>query len=170
MYMEAKEMVTDRVDTFSAAEFDDIYRRQVARIFRYAARRVGAELGEEVTARVFVAAWSSRRVVPSTATPAAWLVSLAVRELRRHRGAERSQLRALRRSPAGGEDPSQAAIAAALLALSRGDRELVTTQAWAGLSEAELADALGLPLPSIVPRLRSAHARMAAELEGGRGG
>jgi RNA polymerase sigma factor (sigma-70 family) len=57
-------------------------------------------------------------------------------------------------------------LARALATLARGDREVLLLIAWADLSYAEVAAALGIPVGTVRSRLHRARARIRAALGG----
>ncbi|MGH3202955.1 MAG: RNA polymerase sigma factor, partial [Streptosporangiaceae bacterium] len=102
------------------------------------------------------------------------------RQIGRHRRAGARQLRLLRSIPAepAGEDLGGRAadrvtaeqlrprLAAVLSGLSRDDRELLLLIAWAGLSYAESAEAMGLTVSAVKSRLNRIRTRTRKALGG----
>ncbi|ONI78939.1 hypothetical protein ALI144C_29770 [Actinosynnema sp. ALI-1.44] len=139
-------------------------------LHRYLARRVGEAAAEDLVAETFVAAWADRaRYEPERAEIRVWLYGIATNLCRRHR---RQELRALAATArAGGQESlmmdgpadvvagqvdAQARVrrlAAALVRLPDADRDTLLLTAWAGLSNAEVAEALGVPAGTVRSRL-----------------
>lgn len=148
--------------------FAEIFSRHGTEIVRYVHARLGAGLAEDVAAETFLAAFRCReRYDVSQAEARPWLYGIAVRQIGKHRRAESRYRRALARLPA--EDlPSdfgdrsvervtaeqlRPQLSATLAALSRQDRELLLLVAWADLTYAESAQALGLSVSAVRSRL-----------------
>jgi RNA polymerase sigma factor (sigma-70 family) len=162
-------------------QFTAVFDRHSAEILRYAYARLGPELAEDVTAETFLAAFQSRsRYDGAWSDARPWLYGIAVRQIRRHRRVEARRLRllgsALADAPA--EDHSDRVaervtaqrlgprLAAVVTALPRQDRELLLLVAWAELSYAEAAAALGTTTGAVKARLHRIRVRMRAELGG----
>ena len=162
-------------------EFTAVFDRHCAEILRYVYARLGPELAEDVTAETFLAAFRSRgRYDAAWPDARPWLYGIAVRQIHRHRRVEARRLRLLRSALADGpaEDDSDRALervaaqrlgprlAAAVTALPRQDRELLLLVAWAELSYAEAAAALGTTASAVKARLHRIRVRMRQELGG----
>jgi RNA polymerase sigma factor (sigma-70 family) len=168
----------------SAAEpelFTAVFDRHSAEILRYVYARLGPDLAEDVTAETFLAAFQSRRRYDSAWSDARpWLYGIAVRQIGRHRRAEARRLRLLRSALADVpvEDHGDRAaerltaallrprLAAAVAALPPRDRELLLLVAWAELSYADAAAALGTTSSAVKARLHRIRVRMRQELGG----
>jgi RNA polymerase sigma factor (sigma-70 family) len=161
--------------------FTAVFDRHSAEILRYVYARLGPDLAEDVTAETFLAAFRCRtRYDGSWPDARPWLYGIAVRQIRRHRRVEARRLRLLRSAPADGpaEDHSDRTaervtaqrlgprLAAAVTALSQRDRELLLLFAWAELSYAEAATALGTTVGAIKTRMHRIRVRMRQELGG----
>ena len=110
-----------------------------------------------------------------------WLYGIAANLIGKH---SRSEVRMLRAYARTGADPvlseanideadgrlASAAVrqdlAAALAALTSGDRDVLLMIAWADLSYTEVATALGIPVGTVRSRLHRARARIRAALGG----
>jgi RNA polymerase sigma factor (sigma-70 family) len=161
--------------------FTAVFDRHSGEILRYAYARLGPEQAEDVTAETFLDAFR-RRGTYDRAWPDArpWLYGIAVRQIGRHRRVEARRLRLLRSALADGpaEDHSDRAaervtaerlgpwLATAVAALPRQDRELLLLIAWAELSYAEAASALGTTTSAVKARLHRIRLRMRQELGG----
>ena len=154
--------------------FAEIFDRHFAEIDRYLARRVGAELADDLAAETFVVAFRARsRYDPAALDARPWLFGIAANLVRRHWRTERRRLRAYARS---GVDPLQDAtedadrrvdalaaapgLAAALARLSPSEREVLLLFAWADLSYDEISRALGVPAGTVRSRLSRARAHV----------
>jgi RNA polymerase sigma-70 factor (ECF subfamily) len=152
-------------------QFARLYDRHAASLHRYAARRLGAEAAEDVVAETFLAAFRARRrydLARPDAMP--WLFGILTREVSRRRRTERNHYRLLAATPpdlpqAGPADDVAAAVTAraarvplarALAALKPADRDVLLLVAWADLTYAEVADALGVPVGTVRSRLNRA--------------
>jgi RNA polymerase sigma-70 factor (ECF subfamily) len=162
-------------------EFGMLFDRYSRLLYGYCARRVGPDLAEDVVAETLLTAFEQRHRFDQTAeTARPWLFGIATNLLRNHRRAEVRGWRAFARTgadPLDGVrrvtdgiadrvdervDAAQAvrAIAGALAAMPRGQREALLMYAWSGLDYAELAAALGLPIGTVRSRLHRARARL----------
>jgi RNA polymerase sigma factor (sigma-70 family) len=161
--------------------FTAVFDRHSAEILRYAYARLGPELAEDVTAETFLDAFRRRSTYDcawSDARP--WLYGIAVRQIGRHRRVEARRLRLLRSALADGpaEDHSDRAaervtaerlkprLATVVAALPQQDRELLLLIAWAELSYAEVATALGTTASAVKARLHRIRVRLRQELGG----
>ncbi|MFJ1710721.1 RNA polymerase sigma factor [Streptomyces sp. NPDC088260] len=145
--------------------FAGLYDRHAPDIHRYAARRLGEGAADDITAETFLIAFRSRhRYDGSHRSARPWLYGIAGHLIGKHRRSEERGLRAL---ACTGQDPvaaswsdrsddriaAQAPLAAALAALSPGDRHVLLLVAWADLGYQEVAEALGIPLGTVRSRL-----------------
>jgi RNA polymerase sigma factor (sigma-70 family) len=161
--------------------FTGVFDRHSAEILRYVYARLGPELAEDVTAETFLAAFRDRGRYDGTWSDARpWLYGIAVRQIRRHRRAEARRLRLLRSALPDGpaEDLGDRAaervtaerlgprLAGVVAALPQQDRELLLLVAWAELSYAEAATALGTTTSAVKARLHRIRVRMRRELGG----
>ena len=161
--------------------FTAVFDRHSAEILRYVYARLGPELAEDVTAETFLAAFQGRgRYDGAWSDARPWLYGIAVRQIRRHRRVEARRLRLLQSALAGGpaEDHSDRVaervtaqrlgprLAAVVTALPRTDRELLLLVAWAELSYAEAAAALGTTTSAVKARLHRIRVRLRQDLGG----
>ena len=159
--------------------FTAVFDRHSGEILRYVYARLGPDLAEDVTAETFLAAFGCRSKYDGAWPDARpWLYGIAVRQIRRHRRVEARRLRVLLSALADGpaEDHSDRAVArvtaqrlgprlaAAVAALPRQDRELLLLFAWAELSYADAATALGTTTSAVKARLHRIRVRMRQEL------
>jgi RNA polymerase sigma factor (sigma-70 family) len=161
--------------------FTAVFDRHCAEILRYAYARLGPQFAEDVTAETFLDAFR-RRSSYDRAWPDArpWLYGIAIRHIRRHRRVEARRLRLLGSALADGptEDHSDRAmervtaerlrprLATVVAALPPQDRELLLLVAWAELSYAEAAAALGTTVSAVKARLHRIRVRMRRQLGG----
>jgi RNA polymerase sigma-70 factor (ECF subfamily) len=156
--------------------FGKLFDEHARAIHRYALRATGERAtAEDVVSLTFLEAWRLReRVLADGGSLAPWLFGIATNVLRNTRRAARRHRAALERLPAPepvpdftdelmdrvGEREELAAARAALRALRPAEREVVTVCVWSGLSYAEAAEALGVPIGTIRSRLSRAKARL----------
>jgi RNA polymerase sigma-70 factor, ECF subfamily len=159
-------------------EFEAVFERHFDVVWRYACRRAGAQVADEVAAQTFVVAFDRRsRFRDGVCSARPWLLGIATNLLRRHRRAELSRLRAqaaapIERSP-GMEEAVDRATAAtlapvaarALAKLPRRDREILALLAWADLTYEQIGEALGIPVGTVRSRAHRARARVRELLE-----
>ncbi|MEH0575041.1 MULTISPECIES: RNA polymerase sigma factor [Streptomyces] len=161
--------------------FGELYQRHAAVIHRYAARRLGEEAAEDITADTFLSAFRTRRrydLARPDARP--WLYGISANLIGKQRRAEVRALRALART---GVDPVAASwtdrsdsrvtahavqgpLAGALAGLSRGDRDVLLLVAWADLGYQEVAEALSIPVGTVRSRLNRARRKVRHALGG----
>jgi RNA polymerase sigma factor (sigma-70 family) len=163
------------------ATFAGIFDRHHAQLYRYLSRRVGAELAQDLAAETFVTAFARRGDYrPDTSDARPWLYGIAHNLLRNHLRDERRQLAAYaRRGADPPADPDSAAefsladsradsaaisaVLARLLArMPARDRDVLLLFAWADLSYAEIAEALGIPVGTVRSRLNRARRQLRA--------
>lgn len=160
--------------------FAALFDRHADEIHRYAARRLGAELAEDVTGEVFLVAFRRRgRYDRSWPDARPWLYGIATKVVAQHRRAERRRTHALARMspdrPGTFDERSadrvtaeqlQPRLARALAALGRAERDLLLLVAWADLSYEEAAVALGVPVGTVRSRLHRLRAKVRRALGG----
>ena len=152
-----------------------VFDRHYDSVHRYLARRVGAELADDLAAETFTTAFDvRRRYDPDHPDARPWLFGIATNLVRHHRRSEARRLRAYARldHPAdtdGGFEGLEArldaermgpAIAEALAHLSHGDRDTLLLFAWADLRYEEIAVALHIPVGTVRSRLNRARRRL----------
>jgi RNA polymerase sigma factor (sigma-70 family) len=162
--------------------FAILYDRHAPALHRYVARRVGEGLADDIVADTFLSAFRQRgRFDPGVSSDARpWLYGIAANLIGKHARSEVRMLRAYARTgadpvltPQGTSDDAlshvdfataQRDLAGALATLSQGDREVLLLIAWADLSYAEVATALGIPVGTVRSRLNRARTRIRAAL------
>jgi RNA polymerase sigma-70 factor (ECF subfamily) len=161
--------------------FAAVFDRHADEILRYVHARLGPDLAEDVTAETFLAAFRGRdRYDAARPDARPWLYGIAVRQMANHRRAEARYRRLLAASPAElaaedfGDRSAERVSAqrvrpqlfAVLDGLRRQDRELLLLVAWAGLSYAESAAALGITVSAVKSRLNRIRVRTRTALGG----
>jgi RNA polymerase sigma-70 factor, ECF subfamily len=158
-----------------ARQFEAIFDACYPRVLGYAIRRTeDRAAAEDVVSETFLVAWRRLEDVPAEALP--WLLGVARKVLANQRRAAR------RRAPGGSlvspevvaaPDPrlsvadlvaDREAFAAAFLALSPGDREVLALVSWDGLAPREAATVLGCSAATFSLRLHRARRRLLKEL------
>jgi RNA polymerase sigma-70 factor (ECF subfamily) len=148
-----------------------IYDRHAPALYRYAARRLGADAAEDVVSETMLAAFRRRRRYDTSRSDARpWLFGILTREISQRRRVERSRYRTLGRLDRSADLEHEAAdeiasavaaqavrapLMAALARLATRDREVLLLAAWADLSYQEIADALHIPIGTVGSRLRA---------------
>ena len=161
--------------------FAALYDRHAAPIHRFAGRRLGDQMADDVVGETFLAAFRRRkRYDLRRADARPWLYGIAANVIGKHRRAEVRMLRAYART---GVDPVAAGhadlvdsricaaavqrdLAAALAGLPAGDRDVLLLIAWADLSYEETAAALGIPVGTVRSRLHRARRKVREALGG----
>jgi RNA polymerase sigma-70 factor (ECF subfamily) len=163
------------------ARFSVLYDRYAAQLFRFAYRRVGPDIADDVVAETFLAAFRNRRRYdPERPDARAWLFGILVRELAQHRRREHARYRALATAAADGPADGPAdrvaaqvgahalrgVLAHALAQLAEGDRDVLLLLAWGDLSYAEVADCVGVPIGTVRSRMHRARRQLREALGG----
>jgi RNA polymerase sigma factor (sigma-70 family) len=162
----------------SPAAFLPVFDRHYRRVHRYASRRLGPSLADDIASETFTRALAGvGRYDLSQPDAGPWLLGIATHLIAAHR---RSEVRAYRLLATTGVDPVQddgdavvhrlaaqaqgPALGAALAALKPRDRDVLLLFALAGLSYELIADALGIPVGTVRSRLNRARAQLRALL------
>ncbi|MBK3580776.1 RNA polymerase sigma factor [Streptomyces sp. MBT65] len=165
--------------------FAVLFDRHADPVHRYAARRLGTEVAEDLMAETFTTAFQ-QRFRYDTRLPDArpWLFGIATNLIGRHRRAEARRLKAIGRLPsaapaAGSEDPVADRVAAKVSAQAvRGElalamarlparhRDVLLLVAWADLGYEEVARALEVPVGTVRSRLHRARRKLRDALGG----
>jgi RNA polymerase sigma-70 factor (ECF subfamily) len=160
--------------------FAALFDRHADEIHRYAARRLGAELADDVTGEVFLVAFRGRaRYDRSLPDARPWLYGIATKVVAQHRRAERRRNHALAKMsperPGTFDERSadrvtaeqlQPRLARALNRLSQGERDLLLLVAWADLTYEDAALALGVPVGTVRSRLHRLRVKVRRALGG----
>ncbi|MDQ0734792.1 RNA polymerase sigma factor [Arthrobacter agilis] len=164
---------------YGPAAFGELYDRHGPDIYRYAARRAGDFVAEDVMAETFLIAFEGRaRFTGAGEAVRPWLFGIATNLLRRHHRAEARTLRALARSGDRADTTAgllaverrldapghQAVIAQALRGLAPIDREAILLYVWADLSYQDIATATEVPLGTVRSRINRARRKLRVDL------
>jgi RNA polymerase sigma-70 factor (ECF subfamily) len=162
-------------------QFAVLYDRYASVLHRYAGRRVGDEVADDLVAATFLAAFRARqRYDLARANARPWLFGILTKEIARRHRTEKARFRALERAwsdrPADGLADQVAAdvtaraarglLAAALARLSPAERGVLLLIAWGDLSYDEVAQALGIPVGTVRSRLNRARRKVCDALGG----
>ena len=148
--------------------FEEIYRVHADRVHAYARRRTNPSTADDVVAEVFLVVW--RRLDQVPADPLPWLLGAARRVLANRRRSEgraaalHDRLRSSGGLVAPGTAPVDDTVLRAMACLGEEDRELLLLIAWEGLTQAEVAEALGLRRGTVAVRVHRARRRLAEAL------
>jgi RNA polymerase sigma factor (sigma-70 family) len=153
--------------------FDEVFAAEFEPLHGYISRRLGGSASDDLTAETFAVAYRRWEDLDPTRPVRPWLYGIASNLMRHQWRKERRMLRAYARSrvdPVLAEEETSLdrldgkaerfALSAALAELRREEREVLLLHAWAGLSDAEIADALALPAGTVKSRLSRARDHM----------
>ncbi|MFC8866607.1 RNA polymerase sigma factor [Streptomyces sp. NPDC057148] len=165
--------------------FAALFDRHADAVHRYAARRLGGEVADDLVAETFTTAFQQRhRYDPARAAGAdarPWLFGIATNLVSRHRRAEARRFKAMARVPAPADHDEPLAdraadrvvaravrreLAAALAALPAQHRDVLLLVAWGDLGYGETAQALGVPVGTVRSRLHRARSKLREALGG----
>jgi RNA polymerase sigma-70 factor (ECF subfamily) len=155
-------------DADRRTRLDAWFRAYGDRVLAYLLHRTDRDTAQDVLQEVFVTAFRKADELPEP--PIGWLLGTARRLLANvSRGARRRDALAARvaeQRPTGADpdDPSAADVSAALAQLSATDREVLTLNAWYGLSGEQAAQLLGCSASAYAVRLHRARHRLADRL------
>ncbi|MEV6149811.1 sigma-70 family RNA polymerase sigma factor [Nonomuraea sp. NPDC052129] len=173
------DIITSSLD--DPEKFATLFDRYAAMLYRYISFRLGSELTEDLVGETFLIAFRRRGSYDVSYLDARpWLLGIATKLIIRHRRAEVSRYRALRRqAPVQAVDGPEEAITRVLAAqgsrpvllqalsrLPRGDRDVLLLIAWSDMTYQETARALNIPVGTVKSRLNRAR-RMVREAMGG---
>lgn len=152
--------------------FAALFKRHADAVYNHCFRRTGSwSHAEDLTSAVFLQAWRKRRqVVFTTDSVLPWLLAVANNSVRNQQRALRRYRRTLTVLPSAEDSPDFAEDAAArvddehamrrVLAsfehLSDADKDVLSLVGWAGLSYADTAAVLGVPVGTVRSRLSRA--------------
>lgn len=167
----------------SPAAFASLFDRHASAIHRFAARRVGDSLADDLMSETFLIAFERRMTYDlQRANALPWLYGIVTHLLSRHARTEQRRWRAYNRSgnihpPPEENDADRVAarvdaaetrsdLARCLADLSPGDRDVLLLFGFAELSYDEIATALEIPTGTVRSRLHRArrHMRLALDL------
>lgn len=157
--------------------FGLIFERHFSAIHGYLRRRLERQLADELASQTFLVAFDRRADFdPGRPDSRPWLFGIATNLLRNHRRRELRELRAiagLRPDPVLGIDGVESRLdaermrgplAQALADLPPEEADVLLLLAWAELSQAEIADALAIPVGTVKSRLSRARGRVQEKL------
>lgn len=153
--------------------FDRVFKGEYAPLRGYLWRRLGSSAADEVAAETFAIAYRRWSDADPARPVRPWLYGIAANLLRHYWRKERRMFRAYARSgldPVSEQDEDERveradakaqgrALAAALADLRPVEREILLLHAWADLTDAEIAEALSLPIGTVKSRLHRARER-----------
>lgn len=159
-----------------ADAFGELFDSCAKAVYNHAFRLIGDwSAAEDVMAQTFLEAWRSReRIAADGGSLRPWLLGIATNLARGHRRASRRQVAALLRLGAPPDSPDFsddvtgrlddadriAALHRSLSRLGPDELEVLALCAWSGLSYAEAAGALGVPVGTVRSRLSRARAKL----------
>jgi RNA polymerase sigma-70 factor (ECF subfamily) len=154
-----------------ADRFRRLFEEHRTAVFRFAARRVGVDLADEVLAETFLVAWRRLADVPPEAERR-WLLTTARLVLGNISRTARRRDRLLDRIEPAAAQPDHAYridqsldVHRALAELRPADQDVLRLIEWDDLSHADAAALLGCSRAALAVRLRRARARFEAALQ-----
>lgn len=160
-------------------DFAQAFESEFPQLHRYLRRRVGPDLADELAAETFATAYANWQRLEAGRSVRPWLYGIAANLLRHHWRTERRQLRAYART---GVDVAvddlddsltradaasrRRQLAAVLAELRREDKEILLLHAWTELSDAEIAEALAVPVGTVKSRLHRLRDQLRNQLGG----
>lgn len=168
--------------TIGGVAIADVFERNYADVYRYLARRVPADVAEDIVSETFVQAVSRAETFDAErGVVRGWIFGIASHLLSRHHRDEERAYRAYARTgidpvtDAGAEadrvidrvdsQSQHVALVSALADLSSGDRDVLLLVAHAELTYGEVAQALDLPVGTVRSRLHRARRAVRSALE-----
>jgi RNA polymerase sigma factor (sigma-70 family) len=155
--------------------FGLIFDRHATVVFRFFERRVGRSSAEDLLGEVFRIAFEKRGgYVPAHDSALPWLFGIGSMLVRKHHRKQTRMLKATARLSCGETDDDgwsdidrrldavamRPRLAEAMLALSKGDREVIAFAVFEDLSYEEIASTLGLPIGTVRSRLNRARRKL----------
>jgi RNA polymerase sigma factor (sigma-70 family) len=151
--------------------FDAAFAAEFPAMHRYLARRVGASAAADLAAETFAVAFRNWEKLDQERPVQPWLYGIAANVMRHHWRKEQRMLRAYARTgvdPVFAEDvvaEGSRELAALLAGLRADEREILLLNAWAELTDREIADALGLAIGTVKSRLSRTREKLRNHLE-----
>ena len=174
-------VLLQRVAQQDAEAFGELYTLTSGRVYGLVRRTLSdAELSAEITQDVYLAVWQTHaaRFDPRLGSGLSWIMTLAHRRaVDRVRSEESLRARHLRWSTKNRDvdydqvsdaviqHSESAAVRACLSALSAKQREAIDLAYYAGLTYVEVAERLGIPIPTAKTRIRDGILRLRKALE-----
>ena len=168
-------MLIERTGRGDRAAFEELYRRFARPVLAMALRQLGDNgRAEDAAQETFTAVWrSARSFRPERGSASAWLYAVA-----RHAIIDRARVRTepavdVPDTPSAEAGPDEHAesswlawtVHSALERLPERERVVLELAYWSGLSQAEIASYLDVPLGTVKTRTRAGLARLAGLLE-----
>lgn len=151
--------------------FGLLFERHAQAVFAYCLRRTGTwAVAEDLVSVVFMETWRKRTSVAVEGSLLPWLYTVALNVTRNHQRARTRYKAALGKVPPHAAHDDHAddvarrvdaeartmAVIAELEKLPAGDREVLEMSAWSDLSQAQIAQVLGIPVGTVKSRLARA--------------
>lgn len=155
--------------------FIALYRGHLDRVFNYVRYRLGAGEAEDVTADIFVRAWSRRKSYnPAKGTPSTWLWAIARNLVTDHLRRRRLvQVELPADLPARDDLSAQVnqqveweRVQEAIARLAAVDQEIIALRFGAGQTNRTIATLLDMSEANVAQRLRRALRKMRTHLQG----
>lgn len=159
------------------AAFVLVYDRHAPTIHRYAARRLGSQVADDVMSETFLVAFERRETYDVTVPDARpWLLGIATRIMQKHARLEARAWKGMVAELAASISPdlieqtsarvdaerATRRLASALRALSPVDRDTLLLYAWGDLDYSGVARSLDVPIGTVRSRLNRARRRLRA--------
>lgn len=146
--------------------FERLFRAHHAVVLAFARRRIDAEGVDDVVSETFLVAWRRLDAVPAEELP--WLLGVARNVIATKRRGQARRVRLQARVEAAFQDQAgvhdesfgSGVVTAALARLNERDQETLTLVAWDGLTPAEAAAVIGIPVNRFRVRLHRAARRL----------
>lgn len=160
-----------RVRDGDAEAFGALFERHSQAVFAYCLRRTGSwAVAEDLVSVVFMETWRKRTAITLEGSLLPWLYGVALGVTRNHHRSRSRYRAALDRVPRPAADDDHAedvarrvdaetrtrAVIAELAKLPAKDREVLEMSAWSDLSQAQIAQVLGIPIGTVKSRLARA--------------
>lgn len=158
------------------AAFAELHERHHLLIHRYVARRTNSAIADDVMSETFLVAFEERgRFDAARGEVRSWLLGIATTLLKKHRRVEAQEWRNFTAVAASSgnafdsiadtdsrldADSRVRGLSQAILALSRGDRDVLLLYAWGDLDYGGVAQALGIPVGTVRSRLNRARRQL----------
>jgi RNA polymerase sigma-70 factor (ECF subfamily) len=164
-----------RESGLSEDAFTHLYEHHLERVFNYVRYRLGSEEAEDITADIFVRAWSRRQDYdPGRGTSATWLWAIARNAvtdwLRRRRPIqiELSPNLAVANDPLAALDKEEEweRVKVALARLPEVDQEIIALRFGAGHTNRAIAGLVEMSEANVAQRLRRALRKLRTHLQG----
>ncbi|HEX8870738.1 MAG TPA: RNA polymerase sigma factor [Lentzea sp.] len=151
--------------------FGLLFERHAQAVFAYCLRRTGVwAVAEDLMSVVFMETWRKRMSVDVEGSLLPWLYTVSLGVTRNHQRSRTRYKAALGKVPLPDQDDDHAddvarrvdaetrtkAVIAELEKLPAGDREVLEMSAWSDLSQAQIAQVLGIPVGTVKSRLARA--------------